>query len=209
MTTALRADPPIAVDLPVEARDRLLALARAALAAVTGAGSTTRLDGVLAAAADLDRPAAVFVTLTEEGDLRGCIGTVRPDRPLSEAVLSAATSAAGRDPRFPAVRAAELDRIEIEISILGTPVPLEDMAAFRPGVDGVIVEREGRLAILLPEVATTLGWGTVEMLNAVCVKAGLQRDAWRRAGTRLRRFRTTRFGGPALEAGGGVVTTGS
>lgn len=199
MTTALPADPPAAVDLPAGDRIRLLGLARAALAATTGACPATRLDVALAAAADLDRPAAVFVTLTEDGDLRGCIGTIRPDRPLAEAVVSAATSAAGRDPRFPAVRAAELGTIEVEISVLGTPVPLDDPTAFRPGVDGVIVERDGRLAILLPEVATTLGWGTAEMLDAVCLKAGLARDAWRRSGTRLRRFRTTRFGGSAIE----------
>lgn len=212
MITARQGDPPVPLDLSVESRDRLLRLARAALEAATGAGSVVTLDDALRAAADLDRPAAVFVTLTEAGELRGCIGAIHPDRALCDAVVSGAVSAAVRDPRFRPVEADELPAIELEISVLGSPVPLEDPARFRPGVDGVIVERRGRVAILLPEVATTLGWGTTEMLDAVCSKAGLPRDAWRDVGTRLTRFRTTRFGGPAVDADRDVtlaVETGS
>ena len=198
MTVMQQVDPPVARDLADEARDRLLRLARAALAATTGAGTTAAVDEALRAVDDLDDPAAVFVTLTKGGELRGCIGTLHPDRRLADAVVWGAVSAARRDPRFRPVEAAELPAIEIEISVLGAPVPLDDPTRFRPGIDGVIVERGGRVAILLPEVANRFRWGAAEMLAAVCSKAGLHHDAWRDSGTGLTRFRTVRFGGPAV-----------
>ncbi len=205
MTVTQQADPPVALDLGAGARERLLGLARAALAAATGAGTAAEVDAALRATADLDQDAAVFVTLTEGGELRGCIGAIHPDRPLPDAVVSGAVSAARRDPRFRPVEAAELPAIEVEISVLGAPIPLDDPTRFRPGVDGVIVERGGRVALLLPEVATKLGWGAAEMLAAVCSKAGLHQDAWRDPETRLTRFRTVRFGGPAVVGAGHEV----
>jgi uncharacterized protein len=209
MIATFPVDPPDAFDLPEEARARLLALARAALASATGAGSQRALDEALRATHDLDRPAAVFVTLTEGGELRGCIGSIRADRSLRDAVVAGAVSAAVRDSRFPPVVASELPTIELEISVLGSPVPLDEPARFRPGIDGVIVERRGRLAILLPEVAPMFGWGTRETLQAVCSKAGLGRDAWLDGGTRLTRFRTIRFGGPAGADRGYASVAGS
>jgi AMMECR1 domain-containing protein len=62
----------------------------------------------------------------------------------------------------------------------------------------VIVERGGRRGLLLPEVATEFSWGATQMFDAVCRKAGLPVDAWRDPGTRLRWFRTVRFGGPTI-----------
>ena len=121
----------------------------------------------------------------------------RPGRSLREAVVSATLGAAIGDPRFLPVTAAELPAIEVGISVLGPPVRF-DLQAFMPGVDGVIVERGGLRALLLPEVATEFAWGTVQMLENVCRKAGLAADAWRDARTRLSSFRTVRFGGPAV-----------
>ena len=71
-------------------------------------------------------------------------------------------------------------------------MPLRDTTAFRAGIDGIIVERDGRRALLLPEVATDLGWGAREMLDAVCEKAGLEGHAWHDPRTRLFVFRTVR-----------------
>ena len=143
-------------------------------------------------AAALDEPGAAFVTLTEHGSLRGCIGSLVADKPLGQAVASAGSSAAVRDPRFLPVTERELPAIHIDVSVLGPAVPLRDPMAFRPGIDGIIVARDGRRALLLPEVATDLSWGAREMLDAVCEKAGLEGHAWHDPRTRLFVFRTVR-----------------
>ncbi len=143
-------------------------------------------------AAALDEPGAAFVTLTEDGSLRGCIGSLVAEKPLGQAVASAGSSAAVRDPRFLPVTERELPAIHIDVSVLGPAVPLRDPMAFRPGIDGIIVARDGRRALLLPEVATDLGWGAREMLDAVCEKAGLEGHAWHDPRTRLFVFRTVR-----------------
>ena len=142
--------------------------------------------------AALTEPGAAFVTLTERGSLRGCMGSLVAELPLGEAVASAGLSAAAHDPRFLPVAEGELAAIHIDVSVLGPPMPLRDPMAFRPGVDGIIVARDGRRALLLPEVATDLGWGAREMLDAVCEKAGLEGHAWHDPRTRLFVFRTVR-----------------
>jgi hypothetical protein len=152
-------------------------------------------------AAALDEPGAAFVTLTEDGSLRGCIGSLVADKPLGRAVASAGSSAAARDPRFLPVTERELPAIHIDVSVLGPAVPLRDPMAFRPGIDGIIVARDGRRALLLPEVATDLGWGAREMLDAVCEKAGLEGHAWHDPRTRLFVFRTVRVSEAELPTG--------
>jgi AmmeMemoRadiSam system protein A len=176
----------------------LLELARAALAVAVDEANASPLGRALETPLGGSEPAAVFVTLTEDGALRGCIGTVDPDRPLSEAVVASAINAALGDPRFRPVTAGELPAIHIEISVLGRPVPIVDPGAFEPGVDGVIVERNGRRALLLPEVATEFEWEASQMFDAVCRKAGLRAGAWHDHQTSLCSFRTIRFGGPAI-----------
>ena len=86
----------------------------------------------------------------------------------------------------------ELPWIHIDVSVLGPALPLRDPAAFRPGIDGIIVARDGRRALFLPEVATDQGWGAREMFDAVCEKAGLEGHAWHDPRTRLFVFRTVR-----------------
>jgi len=188
-------------NVPPELRGRLLELARAALAVAIGKADPSTLDRAFDAAAGADEPTAVFVTLTEGGSLRGCIGTLEPVRSLRGAVVAATIDAALGDRRFLPVRAAELAGLEIGISALSELAPLTDVGAFEPGVDGVVVERDGRRALLLPEVATELGWGATEMLDAVCDKAGLPARAWSDERTALSSFRTIRFGGPAIVKG--------
>ena len=106
----------------------------------------------------LRKPGACFVTLYTNHQLHGCIGSVEAIRPLALDVARNAVSAARNDPRFPVLRADELDDTEIEISIL-TPmvqVPYRDLndliARLRPGVDGVLVEQGRRRGLLLPQV---------------------------------------------------------
>jgi AmmeMemoRadiSam system protein A len=188
---------------PVVAPDvqqSLLGLARVALAVATGRADVSAIDRALERIRGGDGPGVVFVTLTEDGELRGCMGSLEPVRSLRDAVVASAINAALDDPRFRPVAAEELPAIHIEISVLGPPTPIAGPGAFLPGVDGVIVERSGRRGLLLPQVATEFSWGAPQMFDAVCRKAGLPDDAWRDSRTRLRTFRTVRFGGPASGA---------
>jgi AmmeMemoRadiSam system protein A len=188
--------PPV---LGPEQRRALLALVRAALAAASGRCPPSFLGETLDATVGLDEPARAFVTLTEDGRLRGCMGSLDPERSVRDSVVSAALLVAFEDPRFEPVAADELPAIDVAVSVLGPSGPFRSLDAFRPGVDGVIVERGRQGALLLPEVATEFGWGAVEMLDAVCRKAGLPRGAWADRVTRVSTFETVRFEGRAIE----------
>ena len=135
----------------------------------------------------------VFVTLTEDGELRGCIGYPYPVLPLGEALHDAAVSAAVRDPRFMPVREDELAAIEFEVTILTSPELLTCSAAERPknievGRHGLIIKDRGMSGLLLPQVATEYGWDAEEFLMHTCIKAGTDRDAWKRDDTALYTF---------------------
>jgi len=180
---------------------RSMALTGAAGARPSGTPESAAPPLSPATSGALDEPGAAFVTLTERGSLRGCVGSLVAEQPLGQAVASAGASAAVRDPRFLPVTERELPAIHIDVSVLGPTVPLADPMGFRPGIDGIIVARDGRRALLLPEVATDLGWGAREMLDAVCEKAGLDGHAWHDPRTRLSVFRTTRVSEAQAPAG--------
>jgi uncharacterized protein (TIGR00296 family) len=125
----------------------------------------------------------VFVTLTEHGELRGCIGFPYPVMPLGDAIDHAAVAAALEDPRFPAVKAHELSLITVEVTILTVPQPLTCDPDQRPmhvevGRHGLIVRSMGTSGLLLPQVATELGWDSTTFLNHTCMKAGLPDQCW-------------------------------
>jgi AmmeMemoRadiSam system protein A len=202
--TTLTAPPrlPPEVDLTVDEEERLLALACLAVQAATRGepelafhAAAERVGGRPAAQV---RRGAAFVTLLEGGELRGCIGTLDPSRPLAESVAQAAVGAVLHDWRFPPVTPAELPNIEVEVSVLGPVVELEDPLGFRVGIDGLIVQRGSDRGLLLPEVATEHRLDAEAMLEATCRKAGLAPTAWREPDTRVLAFRTRRFGGPAI-----------
>jgi AmmeMemoRadiSam system protein A len=204
VTTSPGPDPsaglPAPVSLDPETTTALLRIAREAVTAAATHGSPARHPSHAAAGA-LDEPGAAFVTIMEGGSLRGCMGSLVAEQPLGDAVASAALSAAVRDPRFLPLAEHELSTIHIDVSVLGPAVALRDPAAFRPGIDGIIVARDGRRALLLPEVATDQGWDAREMLDAVCEKAGLEGHAWHDQRTRLFVFRTIRVSEGEVPAG--------
>lgn len=127
---------------------------------------------------------AAFVTLTKEGELRGCIGTLEAYQPLAEDVREHAAAAALEDFRFPPVRPAEVEQLEIEISRLTEPQPLEydsplDLVhKLRPGIDGVVLKDGFRRATFLPQVWEKLP-DPVLFLDQLCLKMGSQKSAWR------------------------------
>ena len=120
-----------------------------------------------------------FVTLHEQGQLRGCIGEIFPERPLHEAIREQAVNAALHDPRFPRVRADELGLIDIEISALTPPHPVASYAEIEIGRHGVVLRKGFRSAVFLPQVAPEQGWGLEETLSHLSMKAGLAPDAWK------------------------------
>jgi AmmeMemoRadiSam system protein A len=194
---------PLGVPRPVlvssEERAELLGLARMAVRVAVGLEPADTVGALLAARAVRQPPqrcAAAFVTLTEDGELRGCIGTLDGTAPVGEAVAWAAMNAARRDPRFEPVDAAELSSLHLDVSVLGPMVRLADPVRFRPGIDGLVVEAGFRRGLLLPEVATMAGLDQRGMLEATCRKAGLPPGAWCDPATAVHAFRTARFGGP-------------
>lgn len=132
-----------------------------------------------------------FVSLYEDaGDLRGCIGHVKGDRPLGEVIRQVAVSAAQSDPRFAPVTGEELPGLRIEISVLSEPARVEaaDLSRLVIGRDGVLVRNGHAQAVLLPQVATEHGFGPDAFLDAVCHKAGLAPRAWREPATQVFTF---------------------
>ena len=127
---------------------------------------------------DTSRMQGAFVTLTEAGHLRGCIGYMAGIRPLYEQIAELAREAAFSDYRFPPLRAEELPLITIGISLLTAPEPIDSADSFRIGTDGIIMEKSGRRAVFLPQVALETGWTKEEMLSALSEKAGLRSDDW-------------------------------
>ncbi|MGL6113014.1 MAG: AmmeMemoRadiSam system protein B, partial [Rubrivivax sp.] len=106
----------------------------------------------------LGAPGATFVTLRHQGKLRGCVGTLSPERALADGVRVQALAAAFHDSRFEPLGALEFAQLEIEVSLLEPAQPIaagsdaEAHAALRPGVDGVLLEWRGRRATFLPQV---------------------------------------------------------
>jgi AmmeMemoRadiSam system protein A len=148
----------------------------------------------------LARCAPAFVTLHRKGALRGCIGHLQADLPLTRVVAQCAAAAAAEDPRFSPVTPAEAAELEIELSILGPLEPVETIDEIIVGRHGLVVEREWRRGLLLPQVATEWRWDAKAFVEQTCQKAGLPRDAWPSGGARLWRFEAEVFGEDDAEA---------
>ena len=126
----------------------------------------------------------VFVTLKQEGELRGCIGLPLPVMSLKDAIVEAATSAALQDPRFLPVRSLELPSIHVELTVLSIPEEIPGSSEERHnhltiGRHGLIIRGRGRSGLLLPQVASEYQWNPIEFLDQTCRKAGLPPGCWR------------------------------
>jgi AmmeMemoRadiSam system protein B/AmmeMemoRadiSam system protein A len=130
----------------------------------------------------------VFVTLTKNGKLRGCIGYIVPVMPLYRAVSDMTVSAASRDPRFPPVAKEELKDIHIEISVLSPLKDIDDPQEIEIGKHGLFIVKGNNQGLLLPQVATEYMWSREEFLKQTCLKAGLPSNAWREKGTKIYSF---------------------
>ena len=128
----------------------------------------------------LKAPCATFVTLKLGGNLRGCIGSLAPVEAMYKSVHGNAVNASMRDHRFRPVSPAELDTIDVHISLLSPIVEIASADDFTIGAHGIIVSKQGRRGVFLPEVAIEQNWNREQTLNYLCAhKAGLPPDAWK------------------------------
>ncbi len=178
----MKGSPLSVIDTPPRAETDLgallLAHARAAIARELGQPGAAPPDDPR-----LAERGATFVTLTLDGEMRGCIGSLNARRALGEDVADNACGAAFRDPRFPPVSLAEWPHLRVEVSLLSDPEFLEvkseaeALARLRPGIDGVIFFNGCRKATFLPQVWAQLP-DPKEFLAALKRKAGLAGDFW-------------------------------
>lgn len=166
--------------LSEEDKALLLKLARGVLEThIANGGSATPESLGIKLTAGMQRVMGAFVTLNENGELRGCIGEIFPRRPLYRAVMDHAVNAAVNDHRFQPVTADELPRIEMDISALTEPRPVGSYKDIILGKHGMVLEKLGRSAVFLPQVAPEQGWTLDETLSHLATKAGLPADAWK------------------------------
>jgi AmmeMemoRadiSam system protein B/AmmeMemoRadiSam system protein A len=177
----------------------LLRLARASIEAALGGAREPQPGDVTDA---LATPCGAFVTLSEDGGLRGCIGMTRASKPLWRTVSEMAVEAALHDPRFSPVSEDELSGIDIEISVLSPLTQVGDVSEIEVGRDGLVIQDGFRSGLLLPQVATEYGWGLTTFLEHTCLKAGLPPDTWRREGVTILKFTAEVFGEKELGSAG-------
>ena len=166
-----------------EERKKLLEIARTSIKTYLLTGKKLQVneqDPVLL------KEMGAFVTLNENGNLRGCIGNLVGQGPLYLTVRDMAVEAAVGDPRFSPVTPSELKDIEIEISVLTPLEKIDNPDKINLGVHGVLVKSGLRSGVFLPQVATETGWSKEEFLSTLCSqKAGLPKDAWKDKSTEL------------------------
>ncbi len=145
------------------------------------------------------KPQGVFVTITIDKQLRGCIGFVEPVFPLYDAIVKAAKSAAFEDPRFPRLQKQEFKNIEVEISVLTVPQlikvvkPDDYIKRINIGKDGLIIRSSFGSGLLLPQVFNRYDCNPKQALQMTCHKAGLDEDAWRDLKNKIYKFQAQIF----------------
>jgi len=187
----------VAGQLNPDERKILLRLARQSLEAAVRGEKLAPLDWQTLPVS-LRQPGATFVTLTRQGELRGCIGALEAHQPLADDVCEHAIAAALQDYRFQPVQPFELPEIAIEISRLTPPTDLaydfpQDLAGLlRPGVDGVTLIDSWQRATFLPQVWEKLP-DPLLFLGQLCMKMGAPPDHWRRKKLRVQVYQVEEF----------------
>ena len=178
--------------MSAEDRAKLVTLARSAVAsAATGhpAPHAGDLTGVLG------ERRGCFVTLTNRGRLRGCIGTFHPRQALVRTIVEMGRAAAD-DPRFVSdpITPAELKELTVEVSVLSPLAETREPEKLEVGKHGIYIVAPQGAGCFLPEVATDMGWTAQEFLSHCCAgKAALPADAWKRPDTRVYLFTSEKF----------------
>jgi AmmeMemoRadiSam system protein B/AmmeMemoRadiSam system protein A len=133
----------------------------------------------------LQEPRGAFVTLHTKGRLRGCIGHIKADHPLHVTIKDMAIAAAFEDPRFPPLTRQEVEKLDIEISVLTPFKKNTDIDEIEVGKHGLYIVKGFYSGLLLPQVATEYRWDRITFLEQTCNKAGLHKDAWKEKDTEI------------------------
>jgi uncharacterized protein len=174
------------VHLPVDSRRRLIDIARQTLEGVVWRRPYRNVGIDDPYLENVDYGA--FVTLFNQDELRGCIGTCAPSSCLRDTVIEMTEAAATRDRRVRPVRPAELAQIHIDISVLSPLLRSPEPLALKIGQHGLHVTCGRKRGVLLPQVAVEHGWDIKTFLEQTCLKANLPKDAWGSAETVVSSF---------------------
>jgi len=175
----------ISLGLTEEEKRDLQRIARAAI--------ERRLKGEKASAAGpagghLKENRGAFVSLHRRGQLRGCIGTIQPNKPLYQVVEEMAAAAAFEDSRFAPLTAQEMKDLDLEISVLTPLQRVQDVQEIEVGRHGLYIKKGFYAGLLLPQVAAEYKWSRETFLEETCRKAGLPKNAWKEKGTEIYMF---------------------
>ena len=157
-------------------KNLLLKIARESIVNYIMKGSKPALD---VSSEGLLTKQGCFVTIKHKGNLRGCIGQFTSDKPLCQLVQEMAIAAATHDPRFYPMVVEDLQNFDLEISILSPLKKIDSIDEIEVGVHGLYIEKNSYRGVLLPQVATEYGWDRYTFLSQTCLKAGLDKEAWK------------------------------
>lgn len=158
-------------------QSKLLALARETIIAKI---SSQPLPDFKTSSQNLLSQSGCFVTIKQQGQLRGCIGSFTAQQPLWKTVQEMAISAATRDPRFYPMTTPDLNTFQLEISVLSPLQQIQSIDEIKVGTHGLYLIKGHSHGVLLPQVATEYGWDRDTFLRHTCMKAGLPDDAWQK-----------------------------
>lgn len=179
------------IELNKEQQVKLLQLARNTIAVALGAVTAEKPefnDEIF------NEKCGAFVTLHIRGRLRGCIGYIKGVKNIPETIIDMAKASAFKDPRFPPLGKEELEKIDIEISVLSPIETVNDISEIQVCRDGLIISRGFNSGLLLPQVPVEQGWDLETFLCNTCFKAGLPGNAWQQKGTKIEKFSAQVFG---------------
>lgn len=155
----------------------LLAIARQTILTYV---TSEKVPAVTATSHGLVAERGCFVTIKQQGRLRGCIGNFVSDKPLYNLVQEMAIAAATQDPRFYPLKSSDLDDFELEISVLSPLKKISSTNEIQVGTHGLYIVKNTYRGVLLPQVATEYSWDRETFLKHTCLKAGLPENAWKK-----------------------------
>jgi AmmeMemoRadiSam system protein A len=158
-------------------RKELLRIARDTIVSYVSSGKVPAVDP---SSVGLNAMNGCFVTIKQQGQLRGCIGNFVSEKPLYRLVQEMAVSAATRDPRFYPMKQRDLENFDLEISVLSPLEQISSVDTIQVGKHGIYIIKNIARGVLLPQVATEYGWDRETFLKHTCIKAGLPEDAWKK-----------------------------
>jgi len=185
------------MNISFEEKKVMLQIARDSIASIYDNSLKTKID--FNEIPILKTEKGAFVTLTKNNRLRGCIGYIISDMPLHKTIEDAARQAAMEDPRFPQLTKEESTQIEIEISILSEPFPMDSYDDIVVGTHGLILTELGQRGLLLPQVPIEHNMDKEEYLSSLCEKTGFHSNFWKERTLNIEMFTANVFSEEDLE----------